>query len=354
MGAFDFHSLEGLSRSLNGSTQYFSRASSAALNPGANDFAVCAWVYLDALAADTSAYVVAKLGAAGNYGYQLYIRDDAGAVMPRLLVSGDGTAIVVADPATDVLNVTTWHFLAAWYDQSAGDIFVQVDNGTIYTNAAGPAAIFDSTAALEIGATTGGTIPVDGRVAKVGLWIGSFPTTAQWTQLFNAGKGRTRYILPDALLTNLVGWWAGDEISGNLLDGFASYDLTAVGAPGTAAGPDVADVLTVAHPRKPSYPVGQSIAANVVTAESLGGRLRSQERGDDRQIYTLSWSYISATHKGYLDTWAARYLGAREPFYLELPDGSRLRVRAPQTELRYARGPRTLYSVSVELVEDIL
>ena len=355
MGAFDFHSLEGLARSLNGTTDYFSRASEAALQVGAQDFGICLWVRLDAITGTVA--VISKYGVAGNRAWSLYVDQTGGVIQPLMLISQDGNNTALLVPGVDLMNIETWHFLAAWWDVNSGMLYVEVDCGTTYSLATGYSAIFANTQDFEVGSAAGGLIPVDGRLTKIGLWIGSFPDAAQRAQLWNSGKGLTWYTLPDALRTNLVGWWGGDEISGSLLDAGGTYPSTAAGAPGTADGPDIADVLTLAHPKRPDPEVDRPLPVkNSVVAITIGGRDRSESRGPDRRIYRPKWTGITAAHVTLWEAWWARYGASAEPFYLELPDASRLRVRAPQTSIpcRYMR-KNTLFTLGpIELVEDIL
>jgi len=350
VGAWDFHSLEGLARSLDGTDDYFSRAHEAALSAGAADFAIAVWVYPTA---DTAMLVV-KGTTGAHREYSLELKEVTGTDSAIFSVSTNGWDYVTVSAALGALN--TWHHIVAWYDQSTPNINISVDNAAAVTVALGvPAAVTAVDEPLVLGAWDAWSGLLAGRITKCGLWIGSYPTTAQWTTLYNSGKGLTRYTLPDALLTNLVDWWDGDELAGsNLLGAVNGYDLTKAGAPGSAAGPDVADVLSLAHPHGPGVSVEIGSQSNVVVAETVGGRLRSQERGGDRRTYVLPFPAISATHKGYLDTWWARYGGAREPFLLELPDGTRLRVRAPQTRLTYAHLWSDYYRATIELVEDLI
>ncbi len=352
MGLFDFHSLEGLSRSLNGTTDYFHRASEAALQVGAQDFGICLWVRLDAITGTVA--VISKYGAAGNRAWSLYVDQTGGVIQPFWLISQDGNNTAMLTPGVDLMNTETWHFLAAWWDVSSGMLYVEVDGGTTYSLATGCSAIFANTQDFEVGSAAGGLIPVDGLLAKIGVWIGSFPTPAQRTLLYNAGKGLTRYTLPDALLTNLVCWLDGNEASGNLRDSFSSRDLTAAGTPGSADGPDIADALSLVQTRRASWPVKSPPVANVVLSRALGGRLRSQERGEDGQEIVLHFADIGATQYANLMTWFATFGGGRRPYLLELADGSRLRVRwiAEKPEVSWTDAES--YDVVVRMERDIL
>jgi hypothetical protein len=351
MPAFDFRSIPGYARSLNGSTDYFARADTVALHPVAQDFTFVAWVYLTA--ASGTIRLGGQWGAAGNRGWSASIVEAAGAIAPRLAVSGDGTTSVEVVTGVDLMNVNTWHQIVL--AKQGTTLYAQVDNGTVYSQAGAAASVFASTADFALGAHSDGSAPVTGRMCKVSLFLGFIPSAAQLTAMYNAGLGRTLNTIPDDTLANLIVRCDGDEPSGNLLDRLSGYNFTAHGAPGTAAGPDTSLALSVAHPTKPAPNLGNDGMLNRVSSRAVGGRVRGQERGDAQDFYSTSWPVTTDAHVTTVQAWFDRYGGNAEPYSLELPDGSFLRCRCPQAKLPKPYAPRGWRAIGpIEHLEDVL
>lgn len=354
MADWEFHSLEGLARSLDGADDFWYLDHQSAWSPG-GDLGISLHLYPTA---DTGV-VLLKSYTAGQYQYRLDILDVSGTATVRISISGDGWNWVTAEAALGALD--TWHHVVAWYDHAVPSLSISVDNAspTVVTTSV-PGAIYAAAGGIVIGAWDAYSGYYAGRIAHCGLWVGSYPTADQRTTLYHAGQGLTYDALPDALRTNLVAWLEGAERSGDLLDAHAGYDCTAYGAPGSAAGPDSAAALSLAHPKLPSYPLDLDRPSPVAVAQALGGRLFSEARGSDRSRLVLRWRAITAAHVASLRTWFATFGAARRPFYCDLPtglaalgEGGRLRVRCLDPVLRVRWTDVEAHDVELTLEEDM-
>jgi hypothetical protein len=348
MPGYDFHSLEGLARSLDGVDDYFRRASEAAFQPGTSNFGVSAFAYL----AGANLNVVGKWKTGGTVEWTLAVSGN------ELLfaVSNNGTAYCLAISTGAAVPSTSHVLLSGWYDVGSATAYCAVGTAAAIVGTGSAASVFAGTNDLTVGATHGGAGLYAGRVSKLGLWVGAYPSTAQRAQLWNSNAGLTREALPDALLDHLVCYHNGAEPSGdNLRDAYGTHDMTAVGTPGTAAGPDAAAAITVVHPLGPTLPVDRWTLGNVVSSSTPARRVRSQDRGNDQRCYATFWDLTTEAHLAAVQAWFAAYKGRRRPYYLELPDGTRLRVRCPQSKLPWPQPHNTWTTIGpIEHEEDIL
>lgn len=169
----------------NGSTQYLNRTVEAGFNiTGA--LTLGGWFWADALPA-------AYRGVFGKWNdvtvnqrsYALYVN---GAGSETLFgVSSDGTAATTA--SRSMISTGTWHFLAGRFTPST-EVALFVD-GVKYVNVTSiPAAVFDSSAALQVPLITlgGSSAYLDGRAALFWLCADDL-SDALIARLWQRGRG---------------------------------------------------------------------------------------------------------------------------------------------------------------------
>lgn len=165
--------------SLNGTTQYFSRADEAGISiTGA--LTLGGWFMFDR--EDTNEGVFNQLGAAGNraYGLQKLL---AGNVV-RMAVSGDGTALV--DAETAAVSNGTWYHIVGRYTPST-EVAIFINGVKSVETVSVPAALFNSTAALETGRLASAAEYMDGRCALCFLCASAL-ADARIQRLFKLGR----------------------------------------------------------------------------------------------------------------------------------------------------------------------
>lgn len=155
---------------LNGTTQWMERASEAALNITSN-LTLGGWFWLDTIPSNVA--LISKLGAAGNYAYELFHQSGNGF---GFQASSNGTAlasVTVGAPTT----AGAWRHVVARYTPST-ELALFVD-GTKYTNTTSiPASLYgSSTANFLIGARgdAAARIPLDGRACMCFLCAAALP-----------------------------------------------------------------------------------------------------------------------------------------------------------------------------------
>ena len=116
----------------------------------------------------------------------------------------------------------------------------------------------------------------------------------------------------------------------------------------------------IAHATLPHYRVRVAQVKNTVTSETIGGIVRSQVRGADRLRLGLDWPNVSGDRLADYLAWHARCGGSLALFRVELhanlttsTAGTLLPVRSPAVELEYHSEGPDLYSIHVDLLEDL-
>lgn len=141
---------------LDGAADYLSRADEAGLEPGAGLTLGC-WVWVDAAGADG---VIGKWNTVGNQ--RSYLLRLTATPTFEFVVSSNGTA--ETSVASAAVTTGRWYFVAGRYRPST-EIALFVNRTKTVNTTSIPAAIFDSTAAFEIGAHSGANNFLDGRVS---------------------------------------------------------------------------------------------------------------------------------------------------------------------------------------------
>jgi hypothetical protein len=173
----------GAARSFNGTNQYLSLASTAAVVTGDIDFSIQAWLYLTSL---TSCNIVAKDidSPANSRDYTLDYNAGAGAC--RFYVNGGGPGIA---QSTVILSTGTWYHVTAGHDAAANNIWISVDLESPVLVSTSGTAPETSSAPFHIGsrAYSGFEGYVPGRIQYAGLWKRDIRSDR--TALNNSGAG---------------------------------------------------------------------------------------------------------------------------------------------------------------------
>lgn len=142
---------------LNGTTQYFTRADEAGLDiTGGITFG--GWFRVGVVATNKS--VMGKWSTTGNQ--RSYFLQQLNTNSVQAGISSTGVNVFVS-VSSNTVALNQWHFIVGRFIPSTSvSIFM---NGTFTTNSTGiPAAIFNSTAAFDIGDLVAPTSPFNGRV----------------------------------------------------------------------------------------------------------------------------------------------------------------------------------------------
>lgn len=159
--------------SLDGATQYFSRADEAGLDvTGA--LTIGGWVYASALVAASFYTIAAKSAGAGVRGYTIYIGNGANSVLNGQ-VSVDGTATTMVTTSYDV-TAANWRFIAMRYTPST-ELALFDTPGNVLTKTTNvvaiPAASVNNNQALTFGARSDAATKFNGRLALCWLCAGA-------------------------------------------------------------------------------------------------------------------------------------------------------------------------------------
>ena len=222
----------------NGSTQYLSRASEAALQAGDIDFSWAGWVLLDRT--DTNYFIVAKDSAIA--GEREYLLAYSGSFTFSVFASVDIEAKVTAT-TFGVATAYTWYFVMCRYNAAANTVTISVNDGAVDTASfVGPLQAASSAGLGIANRGTSGTFLLSGRVASLGYWK-RLLTAAEITWLYNQGYGRVYADLAGDYLTSLSAWWNLTEASGNRASSEGSaLTLTDTGSTLWANGPTLSGV----------------------------------------------------------------------------------------------------------------
>jgi len=225
-----------------GDTEYFTIADNASLSTGDIDFTWAGWVNAESLPTNNNSfYIASKHGTSGNFEYGVLIDNAANVIRFKFNVSNNGTAIVEATANNlGTPSTATWYFVVAWHDASANTINIQVNNGTA-DSASHTTGVRDGNGGYSIGAFGAGpSAYFDGLIDSVSFWKRVL-TSAERTQLYNAGSGLDYEDFTADITSNLVARWKFDEGSGNpqdssgngnhgVLEGNAGYTTGKIGS----------------------------------------------------------------------------------------------------------------------------
>ncbi len=207
------------------SSQFLSRADHNDLSLGLDNksFTVAGWFYLSTAAHTTYApcTIFAK-SISGDREHRLYYDDSSEQLKYIVYKTADTEDATVSSTEIGTVSREAWHFFRVWYDYSASQIGIQIDDNTVDEETiTGPAV--DSAAPFLLGAenTTGSPLtPFDGRLQSIGVWNRTL-TAAEHTSLYNSGNGQSY-----ASLQNLIvePWTAYASVA----DMFSRYDVRTI------------------------------------------------------------------------------------------------------------------------------
>lgn len=170
-------------------SEYLSHTDNTELSVGDIDFSLAAWVYLDDISNDHA--IIGK--GTTSVEYQIYYTDAERFVF----VVGDGVDSFFLSDETPITG-STWYFVVAWRNAATDEIFIQVNNGTVYSGA-GPTTVIDGSENFVIGEFLE-TDFMAGRIDEASFWKRVL-TTDERADLYNGGNGRTYPLLNCATST---------------------------------------------------------------------------------------------------------------------------------------------------------
>jgi len=165
-------------------SEYLSIADNADLSAGDIGFTIACWVYPDSIGVTQEVLEKAPAGL-GNEATEYEIRLNGTTLTFRV---GDNISPVNIDVA-GAISAGVWHFIVAWHDPVANTINVQVNNGTIYSEARTTGS-YNSAGDFVIGRQVDNAYYFGGRIDEVGFWK-KVLTAQERTDLYNGGSGST-------------------------------------------------------------------------------------------------------------------------------------------------------------------
>lgn len=177
-------------------SEYFSRASFAAVQMGTGDFSLEAWVYPTLLTASTAFMIFSALGtAAGQVGYDAFVTGEAGdatAFVTLRLRTADTTTSAASAAAAIALN--EWSHIAITADRD-GNAVINVNGAAsgVAADISARSATLDGAHSFGVGNrlnyTTGAdsNLEFQGRIGPVRAYKGHLITAPQLATLYNGG-----------------------------------------------------------------------------------------------------------------------------------------------------------------------
>jgi hypothetical protein len=183
-----------------------------------------------------------------------------------------GSSAGQQSPAIATISLTQWNFVVVTYDATSLVKSIQVNNGTVSSNA-GTTAFSNTYSQINLSCLNGSYF--SGSMAGVGYW-NRVLSASEVTQLFNSGAGRTYASLDTGLRTNLVSWWALNQNSVTA-DSHGTNTLT---NNGTVTAPNIGPVVTsLADPRQLIIDFAQGIDRLGLWNSMVCWPLRSSQNG---------------------------------------------------------------------------
>lgn len=168
-------------------SESLTRADNASLSVGNNDFTFCAWAWVEDFD-DASEMTI--IGKGGENDLPYAVDFDNGDTRFRFRVSSatgfTNLTEVLANNLGEPADLT-WYYICAWHDASANTINIQVNDGTVDSQAYASGS-YDDGGDFAIGAFPFYGNYWDGLVDQVGFWKRVL-TTQERTDLYNAGDG---------------------------------------------------------------------------------------------------------------------------------------------------------------------
>lgn len=248
----------------NGSNQSLSKASNSSLQIGGTSFTWSGWVTPTQVGVKQALF--SKISNTTTTGdYQAFI--SASNFLDFGIFNG-ATANTGENSSTFGGFVSgTQYFICVWWDSTGPSLNLQVNNGTIYTQATTitPTA---SAADLDLGADqTGGADFFKGNMTNVSFWK-RLLTPTERTTLFNGGVPPYYANLPGAMqsesTSTFVSYWNLSEVSGTRADSRTSANnLTSNNSVGSGGNIPASNVVQW-------IPVPNAVGYNIYRTQSSG------------------------------------------------------------------------------------
>jgi hypothetical protein len=262
------------------------------IDPETSDFAIVAWVAVDATATDKT--IIYTGGDADNQqGVWLYIDDDEKVALGfcDTVKAGVGSGRATGVLSDAALN-TDWHLVIVNFDRD-GDATCWIDGSvqTATVDISGNAATLGcDTGNCCIGANAGAGDWYDGNLSKM-AYLDELTDSDDRTELRNSGDGKVRAQYSAGLAAKTVHSWNCNEgPDSDFYDSTGTNDGTALpegSGPGSAAGPEATDYQTPGD--------GDTIVSWTCRAT---GAVFSQDTAASRPIYRAPGSAIGNAFGG--------------------------------------------------------
>jgi hypothetical protein len=213
------------------SSQRIYTASTSTLTCGGDqEFTFSGWVKFNALTAYQAILGKGPIWGTGNNNeYTLFLASGGGLTF-GVRAYGDATANTTVDGGFGAPNASisagVWVFFSAWHDPVADTLNLQVNGGTVLSQAWSGGIASGGTQQFAIGAHGGLGSFLNGTLDEVAFHKRVL-TSNERTWLYNAGAGRTYSEADASLKTNLVSWWSMNApATGDWQDQHGDNDLT--------------------------------------------------------------------------------------------------------------------------------
>lgn len=168
--------------------EYLTRSDNADLSTGDIDFTFAAWVMMDSKPAGTNAYIAAKgtNGSGSDHEWSLDYQNFSGQDEIRFWIGTSFALSVTAAIGSPTVGV--WYYIVCWHDSVGNTINIQVNNGTVASQATGGTAPVDGAGRFTLGNFGILALSWDGSIDEAAFWKRTL-TTQERTDLYNAGNG---------------------------------------------------------------------------------------------------------------------------------------------------------------------
>jgi hypothetical protein len=147
-----------------------------------SSFSIACWLFFNNVAS-TSGGIVSKFDGTVT-SYMLHFQS-GGSPFVRFIVNPGGGDTTLN--SSTVLSVSTWYFVVAWFDDSANEIGISVNDGTPNTTAFASSLSGGAGNLRIMRSTVDGEEP-NGRIDGLGIWSRAL-TSGERTELYNSGAG---------------------------------------------------------------------------------------------------------------------------------------------------------------------
>jgi hypothetical protein len=169
--------------------EYLSAADAAAYSHGDIDFTYSAWIYPDSFpGAGNTCRIVNKnripLDSSDDWEVAWSVTGDTHVLTCHV---GNGAGAFTTANSALVMSAATWYHCLFWHDAALNTINLQVNNGTVASNACSHGS-FDGNGTMLVGRSENAADRFDGRIDQLCRW-NKVLTSTERTQLYNSGAG---------------------------------------------------------------------------------------------------------------------------------------------------------------------